>query len=77
MSLIKLFRKLSNSEILKTSIVIGLGLTMVSTCIWVSLSGYENLFKLEYIKGHTAVPISSLFSGLIMLFFGIKRLLIK
>ena len=77
MSVIKLLRKLSNSEKPKTGLLIGLGLMIVLPCVWLGISRPESLFELYYIKGHTAVPIVSLLVGILMLFFGVRRLFVK
>ena len=77
MSVIKLLRKLSNSEKLKTGILIGLGLMLMLPCVWLGTSRPESLFDLHYIKGYTEVPFTALITGLIMLFFGVRRLFAK
>lgn len=58
MSVIKMLRKLSDSEKAKTGILIGLGLMSVLPCVWLGISKPESLFDLHYIRGHghTAVP---------------------
>lgn len=79
MSVIKLLRKLGDSEKAKTGILIRLGLMLVLPCVWLDISKPESLFDLHYISGHghTEVPLTALITGLIILFFGIRRLFAK
>jgi len=50
---------------------------IVLPCVWLGISRPESLFESYYIKGHTAVPIVNLLVGILILFFGVRRLFVK